>query len=65
MCIDIDTVNDARLEDDEQFSIEISSSDRVDIGVHFSTITILDDDSKEDLATKLMTLCQFFYRHHN
>lgn len=65
MCIDINIVNDARLEDDEQFSIEISSSDRVNIGIRFSTITILDDDSKSDFATKLTILHQFFYRHHN
>lgn len=61
MCIDIDTINDARLEDNEQFSIEISSNDRVDIGVHFSTITILDDDSKIDVATKVTILYKFFY----
>ena len=42
-CVDIDVIDDTRLED-EQFSIEISTDDRVDIGVHISTITIRDDD---------------------
>ena len=44
MCDNIDIIDDTRLEDDEQFSVEISTSDQVDIGLHISTITIRDDD---------------------
>ena len=43
-CVNIDIIDDARLEDDEQFSVEISTNDRVDIGLHISTVTIRDDD---------------------
>lgn len=44
MCIDIDIIDDSQLEDDEQFSVEISTDDRVDIGLPISTVTIRDDD---------------------
>ena len=43
-CVNIDINDDTRLEDDEQFSVEISTNDRVDIGLHISTVTIRDDD---------------------
>ena len=43
-CVDIDIFDDARLEDDEQFTVELSTNDRVDIALHISTITIRDDD---------------------
>ena len=43
-CVGIDIIDDIRLEDDEQFSIEIMTSDRVDIGLRISTVTIRDDD---------------------
>ena len=46
MCVDILIIDDGRLEDDEQFSVEISSDDRVDFGLSTSTITIVDNDSK-------------------
>ena len=39
-------MDDIRLEDNEQFTVEISSDDRVDIGLTTSTITIVNDDGK-------------------
>lgn len=44
--MDVEIMDDIRLEDDEQVIVEISSDDRVDIGLTTSTITIVNDDSK-------------------
>ena len=46
VCVDIDIIDNTHLEDDEQFSVELSSDDRVDIELSSSVITIRDDDSK-------------------
>lgn len=46
-CFNIDIIDDNQLEDNEQFSVQISSNDRVDIGMGSSIVTITNDDSKK------------------